>query len=89
MKTKKVLLKTYYNFGGGEYIPFDSNPLHNKTYENVNVEIKEVTRTICNIDIDIDVIEIEGQEPIECELVGTYHEPESDTLIIKICQDWG
>ena len=88
MKVKKVMLKTYYNLSG-DYIQFDSNPLYNQTYENVNVEFKEVTRTICGIDFDTDVVEIEGQEPIECELVGTYHEPESDTLIIKICQDWG
>ena len=88
MKVKKVILKTYYKLNG-DYLQFDSNPLHNQKYENVDVELKEITRTICNIDFDIDVVEIEGQEPIECELVGTYHESESDTLIIKICQDWG
>lgn len=88
MKYSKVTLRTFYNLHG-EYMRFDSNPLNNQTYENVEVEFKEKTRTICGIDFVEDVVEIEGQEPIECELVGTYHEPESDTLIIKICQDWG
>jgi hypothetical protein len=85
---KRVVLKAYYSLDDG-YIPFDSNPLHNQTYENVGVTFKEEVRTICGIDFAVDVVEIDGQEPIDCELIGTYHEPESDTLIIKICQDWG
>lgn len=88
MKVKKAILKAYYGLDE-EYIPFDSNPLHNKIFENVKVSFKEEVRTICGIDFAVDVVEIEGQEPIECELVGTYQESESGTLIIKICQDWG
>ena len=85
-KIKKVTLRAYYNLDG-EYLLFDSNPLHNKSYENVNVEIKTITKTICNIDLDVDVINIEGQKSIECELVG-YNESNGE-LLIKICQDWG
>ena len=87
MKAKKVVIKAYYNLGE-EYILFPDNPLHNKTYENVNVEIKEATRKICNIDFIFDVVEIEGEEPIDCELVGTQINPDG-TLVIKICEDWG
>lgn len=88
MKVKKAIIKAYYGLDG-EYIPFDSNPLHNTSYENVSVTIKQVTKTIYGIDLDMDVVEISGQEPIECELVGTYQDSGSGTLIIKICQDWG
>ena len=87
MKVKKVVLKAYYSLDDG-FIPFDSNPLHNKTYENVEVNIKETIKTICGIDFAVDVIEIEGQEPIECELVSERTD-ENGKLIIGICQDWG
>lgn len=85
-KMKKVTLKAYYNLGG-DYILFKDNPLHNKSYENVSVEIKTITRTICNIDVDIDVINIEGQKSIECELVG--YNTSNGEMLIEICQDWG
>ena len=85
---KRVVLKAYYDLDG-ELIPFDSNPLHNQTYENVGVTFTKEVRTICGIDFAVNVVEIDGQEPIDCELIGTYHEQDSDTLIIKICQDWG
>lgn len=86
MKVKKVILKTYYCLNG-EYILFDSNPLHNQSYDNVEVKFKEVTQTICDVDYIWDVIEIEGQEPIDCELIGMMEL--DDKLVIKICQDWG
>lgn len=85
---KKVVLRCYYNLDG-EYIQFEHNPLHNQSYENVTVEFKKEAKLICGIKFEFDVVKIEGQEPIECELVGTYHERDTDTLIIKICEDWG
>lgn len=87
MKFKKVVLKTYYNLGG-DLISFPDNPLNNQTYENVEVDIKQVIYETSGIEFEADVIEIEGQKPIECELVGCF-EPYDGTLIIKICQDWG
>ena len=87
MKVKKVILKAYYGLDG-EYIPFDSNPLHDTSYENVEVVISQKERVICGINFVEDVVEISGQEPIECELVGTYEDSDG-TLIIRICQDWG
>ncbi len=85
-KIKKVTLQAYYNLDG-EYLLFDCNPLHNTSYENVNVEIKTITKTICNIDLDMDIINIDGQPPIECELVNYYES--NGELFIQICQDWG
>lgn len=86
MKAKKVILKTYYCLSG-EYILFEDNPLHNRSYDNVKVEIKQLTRKIYDINIDFDVIKIEGQEPIECEFISISEL--DDKLIIKLCQDWG
>lgn len=87
MKVKKAIIKAYYNLDG-EYILFPDNPFHGQTYENVNVDIKQVTYEMSGIEFVADVVEIEGQEPIECELVDCF-EPYENTLIIKICQDWG
>lgn len=87
MKVKRVMLQAYYDLGG-EYISFPDNPLHNKTYNNVNVKIRQVTRTICGIEFTMDVIEIEGKEPIECELVNKYTTMDG-TMVISLCQDWG
>lgn len=86
MKATKAIIKAYYNLGE-ELILFPDNPLHNQTYENVEIEIKNEIHEICGIPFDVDIVEIEGQEPIECQLIGT---TDCDgTLIIKICQDWG
>lgn len=87
MKVKKAVINAYYNLGE-EFILFSDNPLHGKSYENVNVKFKKLIRTICGISFDVDVIEIEGQEPIECQLVGKHINPDG-TLIIQICEDWG
>jgi len=83
---KNVTLLTYYALDDG-YISFDGNPLHNTTYKNVDVIIREETQLICDIEFNVNVIEISGQEPIECELID-YIEDGND-LIIKLCQDWG
>lgn len=83
---KKVILQTYYNLDG-DYTLFDDNPLHNKTYENVRVVITKEIIHLTHWDITVNVIRIDGQEPIECELVG--YVEDGDTLLIKLCQDWG
>lgn len=87
MKVKKAVIKAYYNLDG-EYILFDSNPLHDTSYENVEVIIKEEEKMMCGIGFIVDIVEISGQEPIECELIGIHRDSDS-TLIIRICQDWG
>ena len=86
IKANKVILKTYYNLDG-DYILFEDNPLHNQSYDNVKVETKRVTRTVCGIEYTTDVVEIEGRKPIECELLSVFEL--DDMLIIKLCQDWG
>ena len=87
MKYKKVILQAYYGLDDG-YFEFPQNPLHGKTFYNVNVEFSETTQIIHGIEFVWDVIEIEGEEPIECELVGQIHRTDG-TLIIQICEDWG
>ena len=87
MKYKKVVLQTYYGLDDG-YIPFPENPLHGKEFYNVDVKFKTKPQIICGVEFLWDVIEIEGQEPIECELVGQFNHSDG-TLIIQICEDWG
>ena len=84
---KSVVLWTYYNLDG-EYIPFPENPMHGKEYRNVEVGLQEKINVIHGVEFITDVICIEGEEPIECELVGEIP-VNGDSLIIKICQDWG
>lgn len=87
MKYDKVILQAYYGLDDG-YIEFPENPLHGKTFYNVSVEFSETTQIIGGIEFVWDVVEIEGEEPFECELVGTTRLSDG-TLIIKICEDWG
>lgn len=87
MKSKKVVLRGVYNLDG-QYLPFEDNPLHGKTYSNVEVSFSKETRTVAGSTFSFDVVKIEGCEPIECELVGHYEMPDG-TLVISICQDWG
>ena len=83
---KKVVLQTYYNLAG-DYILFDSNPLHDTSYENVRVIVTKEVIHLTKMDIVINVIRIDGQDPIECEFID-YIEYD-DTLILRLCQDWG
>lgn len=86
MVVSKLILKAYYSIDG-EYLPFPDNPLHDKTFENVDVEVKNEIRTLRGIEFEVTVIEIAGQEPIECELCSM--EIKGADLILHICQDWG
>ena len=87
MKAKKVVIKAYYNLGE-EFLLFPDNPLHNQTYENVEVKFQHKIYIMHGISFDVDIVEIKGKEIIECQLLGKYIDP-NGTLIIKICQDWG
>ena len=87
MKEEKVILQGYYNLGGS-YLLFEDNPLHGKTYHKVDVSFSKEVRTIAGMSYEVDVICIEGCEPIECELVGSRRTVDG-TLLISICQDWG
>lgn len=87
MKVKKVILKTYYCLDG-DYSVFEYNPLHNQEYKDVNVVISKKKKVMCGIQFVMDVVTIEGQEPIECELVNKYTMIDG-TMVIGLCQDWG
>ena len=86
-KFGKVQIKAYYDLDG-EYILFPDNPLHGKTFENVTVTFKTKRHIIGDTSFLLNIIEIEGQEPIECELLGSRKLPDG-SLLIEICQDWG
>lgn len=86
-KTKKLLLQAYYN-SEGDYISWPDNPLHGKTFENVSFELRKEIHEIHGIEFEVDVIEIEGEDPIECEYVSGKKRPDG-TFVIGICQDWG
>lgn len=84
---KNVVLHGYYNLDG-EYLLFEDNPLHGKTYSSVDVSIERKLCTRSYGTVAVDVVNIAGYEPIECELVG-YRFTADGTLVISICQDWG
>ena len=87
MKVKKLVLKTFYSLDG-ELLVFPQNPLHNATYENVNVKIEKGLYTVAGENYAVDVVSIEGHEPIECELISRRKNPDG-TMVLSICQDWG
>lgn len=86
-KAKKVVLQGYY-YLDGNYLPFEENPLHGKTYNDVDISISTKKREMAGVAHEVDVINIEGCNPIECELVDC-HKTTDGTLLISICQDWG
>lgn len=86
-KVAKVVLHGYYNLDG-EYLRFEDNPHHGKTYNNVDVSIERKIENRSYGTIAVDYVKIEGCEPIDCELVD-YCFGADGTLSISICQDWG
>ena len=84
---KNVVLRGYYNLDG-KYLLFEDNPLHGKTYNNVDVSIERKLFTRPYGTVALDLVNIAGCEPIECELVNYYFTADG-TLVISICQDWG
>lgn len=87
MKVKKIEIKAFYHLDDG-YIPFPDNPLDGKSYENVEVTFEKDCLIVGGTSYRVDVIKIEGQEPIECELLSK-RKTSDGTLEIRLCQDWG
>ena len=83
---KKVKILAFYDLDE-EYISFPENPLHNQTFENVAVDIKKGKTKISDMVFEYDKVCIQGEEPFECDLIDKYMD--GDTLVLKICQDWG
>lgn len=86
---KKVKIEAVYSLDDG-YISFPYNPHHGKEFENVPVSIKKEEQNWCGVTVEVDIINIGGEKPlqIECELVKKTITNDG-TLILKICQDWG
>lgn len=83
---KIVRFETYYKLNG-MYMEYPTNELHDQEFINVDVEITKEQYKIAGFEFEEDVIYIDGFSPIECELVGKV--VSGDTLLLKICQDWG
>jgi len=83
---KRVRFETYYKLNG-MYMEYPTNELYDQEFINVDVEITKEQYKIYGFEIEEDVIYIDGVAPIECELVSKV--VSGDTLLLKICQDWG
>lgn len=86
-KNVNVVIRSWY-YLDGEYISFPHTELDGKEYNNVDITIKNHTQTYYGIEFHSQLINITGQEPIDCELVS-FSEAPNGKLTINICQDWG
>lgn len=86
-KARKLVLEGYYSLDG-EMLLFSNSPIHGKTFRNVSFEVRKEHRKTCGINFDIDILEIDGEEPIECEFVGE-RKISSSTYVLGVCQEWG
>ncbi len=86
-KNVNVIIHGWYCLDG-EYIRFPDNELDGTEYSNVDITIHDTLYKCCGINVKCQQINITGQEPINCELVG-FSEVSNDKLIINICEDWG
>jgi hypothetical protein len=86
MRAVDVKIETYYNLDGS-YVSFPQNPLNGTMYNNANVDISTEKRTIAGMTFLVDVVQINNEPAIECELVKTRRD--NKTLVLGVCQDWG
>lgn len=86
-KNVNVVIHSWY-YLDGEYISFPYSELDGTEYNNIDITIQNHTQTYCGITVESQLINITGQEPIDCELVS-FSEAPNGKLIINICQDWG
>lgn len=85
-KGKDVRIQGMYNLDG-DYILFKDNPHHGKVFTSVDVSVGTKVEKYAFGDYVVDVVKIDGYEPIECELVEIREH--GDNLLICICNDWG
>lgn len=86
-KNVNVIIHSWY-YLDGEYISFPHSELDGTEYSNVDVTIRNHIEIYHGIEFHSQIINITGQEPIDCELVS-FGETSDGKLIINICQDWG
>lgn len=86
-KNVNVIIHSWY-YLDGEYISFPHSELDGTEYSNVNVTIRNHTEIYHGIEFHSQIINITGQEPIDCEFIDS-EETSDGRLIINICQDWG
>ena len=86
-KNVNVIIRCWY-YIVGEYISFPHSELDGTEYSNVDVTIRNHTEIYYGIEFHSQIINITGQEPIDCELVS-FSEASNGQLILNICQDWG
>ena len=86
-KNVNVIIRSWYCLDG-EYISFPHSEMDGIEYSNVDITIQNHTQTYYGVEFHSQLINITGQEPIDCELVS-FGETSDGKLIINICQDWG
>ena len=86
-KNVNVIIHSWYCLDG-EYISFPHSELDGTEYSNVDITICDRVQVYCGIAFRSQLINITGQEPIDCELVS-FSETSDGQLIINICTDWG
>lgn len=86
-KNVNVVIRSWY-YIDGEYIRFPHSELDGTEYFNVDIIIRNHTQIYHGIEFHSQIINITGQEPIDCELVS-FSEAPNGKLTINICQDWG
>jgi hypothetical protein len=86
-KNVNVIIHSWYCLDGG-YIRFPHSELDGVEYSNVDITIQNYTQIYYGIEFRSQLINITGQEPIDCELVS-FANTSDGKLILNICQDWG
>lgn len=86
-KNVNVVIRSWY-YIDGEYIRFPHSELDGTEYFNVDIIIQNHIQTYCGITVKSQLINITGQDPIDCEYIDS-EETSDGKLIINICQDWG
>lgn len=80
-------IKTFYNLNGSN-IAFPDNPLNGTIYRNADVTISTEKRELYGQTFLVNVVKINNEEPIECELVR-FNKDADGIWVLGICQDWG
>lgn len=81
-----IKILTYYRLGDS-LIPFSDNPWNNIVFYNAKVVVTQEKRSVGTHQFLVDIIKINDDITIECEVVGA--RKENGWFVIKICQDWG
>ena len=86
-KNVNVIIRSWYCLDD-EYISFPHSEMDGIEYSNVDITIHDTLHNYGSVIIKSQLINITGQEPIDCEFIDFEEKPDGK-LVINICQDWG